>query len=59
MSNCQFFGENILFAVTLTWPKTVFNKKHLFSKQQSIKLKKNASNRRKVQICHETKLFFQ
>ena len=27
------FGKNILFAITLTWPKTVFTKKTLiFSK---------------------------
>ena len=33
MNYCQFFRKNMLFAITLTWPKTVFTKKTLmFSK---------------------------
>ncbi len=33
LNSCQFFRKNILFVITLTWPKTVFTKKTLiFSK---------------------------
>ena len=33
MNYCQFFRKNMLFAITLTWPKKVFTKKTLlFSK---------------------------
>ena len=33
MNYYQFFRKNMLFAITLTWPRTVFTKKTLmFSK---------------------------
>ena len=49
----------MLFAITLTWPKTVFTKKTLFFSKQSIKLHKNALNQCKTLTCNETKQFFQ
>ena len=50
----------MLFAITLTWPKTVFTKKTLiFSKTVDLNSHKNALNQCKTLNCNETKQFFQ
>ena len=50
----------MLFAITLTWPKTVVTKKTLiFSKNSRLNSHKNALNQCKTLKCNETKQFFQ
>ena len=45
--------------MTLTWSKTLLTKNTLiFQINSQLNLNKNASNRRKVQICNEANLFF-
>ena len=54
------FQKNMLFAITLTWPKTVFTKKTLiFSKTSRLNSHKNALNQCKTLNCNETKQFFK
>ena len=50
----------MLFAITLTWPKTVFTKKTLiFSKTVELNSHKNALKQCKTLNYNETKQFFQ
>ena len=50
----------MLFAITLTWPKTVFTKKNIdFLKNSRLNSHKNALNQSKTLNCNETKQFFQ
>ncbi len=50
----------MLFAITLTWPKTVFTEKTLiFLKNSRLNSHKNALNQCKTLNCNETKQFFQ
>ena len=49
----------MLFAITLTWPKTVFTKKNIdFLKNSRLNSHKNALNQCKTLNCNETKQFF-
>ena len=50
----------MLFAITLTWPKTVFTKKNIdFLKNSRLNSYKNALNQCKTLMSNETKQFFQ
>ena len=50
----------MLFAITLTWPKTLFTKKNIdFLKNSRLNSHKNALNQCKSLNCNETKQFFQ
>ena len=49
----------MLFAITLTWPKTVFTKKIDFLKNSRLNSHKNALKQCKTLNCNETKQFFQ
>ena len=50
----------MLFAITLTWPKTVFTKKNIdFLKNSRLNSNKNALNQCKTLMSNETKQFFQ
>ena len=50
----------MLYAITLTWPKTVFTKKQIdFLKNSRLNSHKNALKQRNVQNCNETNPFYQ
>ena len=50
----------MLFAITLTWPKTVFTKKNIdFVNNSRLNSHKNVLNQCKTLMCNETKQFFQ
>ena len=50
----------MLFAITLTWPKTVFTKKNIyFLKNSRLNSHKNALNQCKTLMSNETKQIFQ
>ena len=50
----------MFYAITLTWPKTLFTKKKFdFLNNSRLNFQKNASNQRNVKNCNETNPFYQ